>query len=286
MMKIDWPESGTYIVAVSGGVDSVCLLDMLVAHGGYDLVVAHVDHGIREDSGEDAKLVKDLTGQYRIPGLSKRLNVKKASSEEQLRTARYNFLFEAMKQVGANAILTAHHADDLLETSIMNVRRGTDRYGAAGGMTREGIIRPLISVTKEELLDYAKDHKLEWHEDNTNLDVKYTRNKIRHEVIPSIDKNQYQKHLQELGELNAKIDSELKSLVLVLNEGITIPRAHLNGLSLREVEVLLAYALRQACPNIELNQRRVAEVARQIMLGTHKISFSISATDCIIIDIP
>lgn len=285
-MNVIWPKPGKYIVAVSGGVDSMCLLDMLARREGYELVVAHVDHGIRKDSALDLKLVQEVAQKQKFNIVITKLNFTTEASEDMLRQARYNFLFEQMQTQGAQAILTAHHADDLLETSIMNVRRGTDRYGAAGGMNREGITRPLINVSKNELLDYAKEHNLEWREDSTNVDVKYTRNKIRHEVIPGIDKDQYQQHLRELGELNTKIDSELAGLVLVLNEGITIPHAHLNELSLREVEVLLAYALRQARPTIELSQPRIAEAARQIMLGTHKISFSISAEDCIIIDIP
>lgn len=285
-MNIVWPKPGKYVVAVSGGVDSMCLLDMLVAHGGYELVVAHVDHGIRPDSHQDRELVQKVAQNNKLYIVITMLNVSKAASENVLRQARYDFLYEQMKELGAQAILTAHHADDLLETSIMNVRRGTDRYGAVGGMTREGIVRPLINVAKKELLEYAAKHKLEWREDSTNQDVKYTRNKIRHDVIPNIDTTQYQKHITELGELNRQIDVLLKGRTSIEGSSIRIQKSFLDVASLREVEVLLAYALRQARPGIELSQPRIAEVARQIMLGTHKISFSTSPQDCIIIDIP
>lgn len=285
-MHVIWPKPGKYIVAVSGGVDSVCLLGMLVAHGGYELIVAHVDHGIREDSTQDLELVQKIAHNNKLHIVYTKYNYTIDTSEQELRQARYDFLFEQKEKFNAAAILTAHHADDVLETSIMNIRRGTDRYGAAGGMTRKGIVRPLINMRKKELVDYAKNHNLIWREDSTNNDLKYTRNKIRHQVIPGIDTSEYQKHLYRLGELNIAIDSELKDLVLVLNEGITIPRTHLNRLGLREVEVLLAYALRQASPNIELSQPRIAEAARQIMLGAHKISFSTGPQECIIIEIP
>lgn len=284
-MNIIWPQKGKYIVAVSGGVDSVCLLDMLMAHGGYELVVAHVDHGIREDSTLDLELVKKLAAHYQLPFVSKALQLGEDASEAEARAARYDFLFETMKDHGAAGIITAHHADDLLETSIMNVRRGTDRYGAAGGMNRQGIVRPLINITKAELLDYARQHNLQWREDSTNRDPKYTRNQVRHQVIPSIDAATYKKHLTQLADINQKLDSELAGLVSI-SEAITITRLSINQLSLRELEVLLAYALRQARPGIELNQPRIAAAAQQIMLGTDKISFSIGATDCIIIDIP
>lgn len=285
-MNVNWPQPGKYIVAVSGGVDSVCLLDMLVAHGGYELIIAHVDHGIREDSSEDAVLVESLAQNYHLLIIATKLQLGKGVSEEVARAARYNFLYEEMKKQGASAILTAHHADDLLETSIMNVRRGTDRYGAAGGMNREGIARPLIKVSKKELLDYAKEHNLQWREDSTNLDVKYTRNEIRHNVIPTIDKIEYQRLLTELEDINQKLDSELAGLVSTSGEVITIRRSIVDRLGLREIEVLLAYAIRQCNPTIELTQPTIARLAREILLDTSKNSFSLSGVAGIIVEIP
>lgn len=284
-MNIAWPLPGKYIVAVSGGVDSVCLLDILVASGEYDLVVAHADHGIRVDSEEDADLVVALAHKYNLLINATKLQLGKNASEERTRTARYAFLFDAMELADADAIITAHHADDVLETSIMNIRRGTDRYGAAGGMTREGIVRPLINLTKAELLDYAREHQLQWREDNTNQDVKYTRNKVRHELIPSIDVNDYKNHLAELGELNEKIDSLLKGIVSIKKETILLPRDRLNQLSLRELEVLLAYAIRQIDPTLELSQPTIALLAREILLDATKSSFSYRGSAGIIIEI-
>ncbi len=284
-MNIIWPESGKYIVAVSGGVDSVCLLDMLVAHGGYELVVVHVDHGLREDSSQDAELVRKKSKEYGIPFLTTELKMKKESSEDQARQARYDFLFEVMKQQNAQAIVTAHHGDDLLETSIINVMRGTDRYGAAGGMRREGIIRPLINVSKQQLLEYAVEHQLKWREDSTNQDAKYTRNRIRHETVPAIDKATYHKHVVELAELNKKLDSLLNGKVSLKNRTATLPRTTLNQLGLRELEVLLAYALRQIDPTIELSQPQIARLAREILLDATKNSFSYMGTAGIIIEI-
>lgn len=272
-------------MAVSGGVDSVCLLDMLAQHGGYELVVAHVNHGIREDSVNDAELVRALAKKYQFNIVITMLNLPKNTSENDLREARYDFLFEQMKLQDAMAIITAHHADDVLETSIMNIQRGTDRYGAAGGMNREGIIRPLIGATKQELLEYAKLHLLQWHEDTTNKDIKYTRNKIRHEVIPSINKTEYQKKLIRLRELNAKIDSELVGLVSISGHNVTLLRKTLNGLGLRELEVLVAYAARQIDPGVELSQPKIARLAREILLDATKSSFSYEGVAGIIIDI-
>jgi len=285
-MKVIWPETGKYIVAVSGGVDSVCLLDLLVAHGGYELVVAHVDHAVRDDSRQDLELTQQIAHSNSLYIVYTTYNFTKQASENELRQFRYSFLFEQMNKLGARAILTGHHADDLLETSVMNVRRGTDRYGAAGGMSREGVTRPLLNVHKNELIDYAQEHNLAWREDSTNTDLRYTRNQVRHDVIPNIDSDDYRRHLAELQGLNKKIDSKLKSLVSDSGGGITIRRSDLNELGLREVEVLIAYGLRLERPQIEISQPRIAQAARQIMIGARKISFSISATECIIIDIP
>ncbi len=263
----------------------MCLLHMLVEHGGYDLIVVHVDHGIREDSSNDTKLVEALAQKYNLPFIATKLHLTKDASEQQARDYRYSFLFKQIASNGAIAILTAHHADDVLETSIMNIRRGTDRYGAAGGMSREGIVRPLLNVRKNELLEYSQEHNLKWREDSTNKDTKYTRNMIRHKIIPKIDVMAYQKLLSHLGELNHKIDALIKVRTSIEGNTVRIQKSFLQQASLREVEVLLAYALRQAQPGIELNQRRVAQVARQIMLGTDKISFSTGRQDCIIIEI-
>lgn len=264
----------------------MCLLDLLIARGDYELVVAHVDHGIRDDSVQDLRLVRRVAQDYGLRMVHTVYSYSKDTSENELRDARYSFLREQMRLVGAQAILVGHHADDLLETSIMNVRRGTDRYGAAGGMSRKSILRPLIRVHKNELLDYAQKHNLSWREDSTNQDLKYTRNKIRHEVIPAIDVATYRQHVSRLADLNQKIDSELAGLVSISEGQVTIPAANMNHLGLRDLEVLVAYALRQARTGIELSQPRIAELARTIMLGADKISFSITATDCIIIDIP
>lgn len=284
-MNIIWPKPGKYVVAVSGGVDSVCLLDMLANHGGYELVVAHVDHGIREDSALDAELVQQLAKKYQFNIVITKLTLSKQSSENQLRQARYSFLFDQLQKQDAQAILTAHHADDLVETSIMNIRRGTDRYGAAGGMTRQGIVRPLINVTKNELRAYALEHKLDWHEDSTNQLNKYTRNKIRNTIIPRINVDAYRDHMVTLSNLNNKIDSELKSLVSIKNNSVEIARSTISTLGLRELEVLLAYAIRQYDASIELSQPQIARLAREIMLDTTKNSFSLAKPAGIIIEI-
>lgn len=164
------------VVAVSGGIDSVVLLDMLVKSGEHHLVVAHFDHGMRDDSAADARFVQELAKKYGLEFVSRRDNLRGAN-EAEARDARYEFLFEQAKKRQAK-LATAHHLDDLVETVVMNMRRGT-RWRGLACMSDDRILRPLLKRTKSELRDYATNNHLEWVEDETNSQDKYTRNQIR-----------------------------------------------------------------------------------------------------------
>ena len=170
------------VVAVSGGVDSVVLLDMLVRPGRYALVVAHFDHGIRDDSAADARFVEGLADFYGLPFETRREELGPNASEELARTRRYAFLQEVADRHGAQ-IATAHHMNDIAETIAINLTRGTGWRGLAV-MDSEHIRinRPLLNKTKQELVAYALEHHLEWCEDSTNHSDVYLRNRIRRKV--------------------------------------------------------------------------------------------------------
>lgn len=165
-----------YILAVSGGVDSVVLLDMM-SKTKHRLVVAHVDHGIRPDSAADARFVEALAHRYKLPFVAARFELGKKASEEQARDARYEFLFEQAEKFNAD-IVTAHHRDDLVETIAINFSRGTGWRGL-NVLARQGIHRPLLPLTKARIYQYALTHHLEWVEDSTNRSDVYQRNRIR-----------------------------------------------------------------------------------------------------------
>lgn len=166
-----------YIVAVSGGVDSVVLLHQLVRAGRHRLVVAHVNHGMRPEADADARFVAGLARQYGLPYEEHRAALGEDASEEAARQARYDFLF-AMAQRHDARVVTAHHADDVVETVALNLRRGT-RWRGLAAMSDERIARPLKNRTKSELMAYAAAHGLEWVEDETNRQDQYTRNQLR-----------------------------------------------------------------------------------------------------------
>ncbi len=164
------------IAAISGGVDSVVLLHML-SQGRDEIIVAHADHGIRDDSAADARFVRALAASYGYPYEEAQLQLGPSASEQQAREARYEFLFDVARPSGG-VVITAHHGDDLLETVAINLARGTGWRGLAV-LNRPGIERPLLGYSKADLYNYALKHQLEWVEDKTNHDMRYLRNKIR-----------------------------------------------------------------------------------------------------------
>ncbi len=183
-MDVLLPKPGRYVAAVSGGVDSAALLDMLQKQKGLDLIVAHFDHGIRVGSAEDRLFVQELAKNYGLPFVYEEGKLGAQASEAAARQARYGFLRQVGKDKDARAIITAHHQDDVLETAIINLLRGTKRKGLTALKSQSDILRPLLNVPKHELITYAKKQGLQWREDSTNQDTTYLRNYVRHKLLP------------------------------------------------------------------------------------------------------
>jgi tRNA(Ile)-lysidine synthase len=177
-------EPGTYVVAVSGGVDSVSLLRALRDLPGTELVVAHFDHGIRPDSAADREFVGALADRYGLPFIYEEGRLGPRASEATARAARYDFLERARNKYGAVAIITAHHQDDVLETAIINMLRGTGRKGLSALADRPRLRRPLLKLSKQDIRAYADAHQLRWQEDSTNSDETYLRNYVRRRLLP------------------------------------------------------------------------------------------------------
>jgi tRNA(Ile)-lysidine synthase len=195
------PESGTIIVAVSGGADSLCLLHVLhqlcgngphARYPGVQLHVAHLNHMLRgEASFQDAASIEQLatswglavtSGEIDVPALAR---AERRSLEEAARTARYRFLREVAH---GRPIAVAHHADDQVETLLLHWLRGEGLAGMVGMQPRQqDIIRPLLGVTHAETLVYCKQHGLTPLEDASNSDLRFLRNRIRHELLPLLE---------------------------------------------------------------------------------------------------
>lgn len=210
-MDIDL-QPGKYVVAVSGGVDSMALLDMLWRKPELKIIVAHFDHGIRSDSDLDRKLVQQAAESYSLPFVYDRGNLGPGTSEDVARQARYKFLHGVRKSADAKTLVMAHHQDDLLETAFINLIRGTGRKGLISLRSREFVSRPLLGIPKSELIAYAKRHNLDWREDSTNQDQKYQRNYVRQSIMPRLSQSQREdllNHINQLGKIDKKIEELL-----------------------------------------------------------------------------
>ena len=186
-------------VACSGGADSLCLLHYLAlraAQDGFVLSAVHIEHGLRgEKSKADAAFVADFCKQKDIPLFSFSFDCRalaakeKIGVEEAARKARYGAFETLLSDNKADVIATAHHANDEAETVLFNLLRGSSLTGAGGiKEARRGYIRPFLRVTKAEILAYAAENHLSFREDETNFIAETTRNKLRLEIFPELEK--------------------------------------------------------------------------------------------------
>lgn len=209
---------------VSGGADSVCLLDVLRRYmaehpeSAVPLTAVHVEHGIRgEESLADMRFVEELCRRWRIPLLTVRRDVpalaKKwgASAEEAGRRVRYEAFYEAAGPNGRIAV--AHHAGDQAETVLFHLARGSGTAGLAGMRPARGrVIRPLLSVTRAEIEDYLTRRGIPWRVDSTNAEDAYARNRIRHTVLPALAEvnTRAEAHICAAAERLGRIDDYLR----------------------------------------------------------------------------
>ena len=212
IQRHDWKR---LLLAVSGGLDSICLAHFFATHktdlGIEWLGVAHVHHGLRKGTADrDAEFVARFIDKLKIPFFIRHLDGAKlkagcGSLEESARNARYEALHQFAAENHADAILTAHHAGDQAETLYLRLRRGVSLAGLRGiqavreacaGMTTNltemktacALYRPFLEVTREELAEYARKNNLQWCEDESNADTKFARNQIRHHSLPHLEK--------------------------------------------------------------------------------------------------
>ncbi len=231
MTEVSQLPPGVYVLAVSGGVDSIVLLDMLAKQTKLHLIVAHIDHGIRSDSHEDALFVEHVAKSYGFPYEVTRLHLSAEASEEQARHERYKFLESIQQKYNARAIITAHHADDVVETVIINLLRGTGWRGLCSLRSEGNIVRPMLGLYKEDIIKYAQQNHLGWREDSTNQQTNYLRNYVRLQLLPSLLKKQPEAKtkLYTLWQWQCKlrrvIESEVEKLYLSMSDKTGLKRS-------------------------------------------------------------
>ena len=218
--KYNLIENGDKIVlGVSGGPDSITMLDILRQlreELEFEIVVAHINHMIREEAIEDEKYVQEYCKKNNIECYIKRIdvekiaNTKKIGTEEAGRKVRYEFFEEILQKTGSNKIGIAHNKNDKIETIIMHILRGSGISGLKGIEPKRDnkYIRPLIECERSEIEQYCEENKLEPRIDKTNFENEYTRNKIRNIVIPYIKKEFNPNIIETMNRLSELITEE------------------------------------------------------------------------------
>ena len=199
-----WPPAEwadvTVVAAVSGGADSVALLRALSAlksTGAGRLTAAHLNHQLRPEADEDERFVADLCGQLDVACEVERVDIARLAAdsgegiETAARHARYRFLEKTAGRLGARFVVTAHTADDQIETILHRILRGTGIRGLAGmararRLGHATLMRPLLTIRRTELLDYLGSLNQPYRNDSSNLDLRFTRNRIRHGLLPRL----------------------------------------------------------------------------------------------------
>lgn len=190
----------TVLVAVSGGPDSVAMLHALLSRReefGITIHIAHLNHGIRGEAADmDEEFVRALAQEWNLPVAVERVDVPalrrklRMGEEEAARQARYEFLRRTANKIGASKIAVGHTADDRAESVLMNVIRGTGIEGLGALRPVAGsIVRPLLDAWRSDIEAYIRENQLPFRIDESNLDLAYTRNRVRHELVPLLEKH-------------------------------------------------------------------------------------------------
>ncbi len=190
------PSGGAFVIGLSGGADSVALLELFVREAaprfGCKVFAAHVNHRLRADSGLDQVFVEELCAGRNVPlhveTLDPETRRRGQSAEMWGREHRYAAFARAAARFGAGGVLTAHHRDDAVETVLLRLWRGTGIAGLAGVPFRraDGVTRPLLPVARAKLRAWLRELGTAWREDSTNLDARVPRNWVRHALLPAL----------------------------------------------------------------------------------------------------
>ena len=231
IVKENLPKKSAVVLAFSGGPDSVYLLNKLLdikKEHPLKIIVAHFNHKLRgKESEKDERFSKDTADKYKLIYETDSLDIKKFAKEnllnleEAARIKRYEFLERIRKKHKAEAVLTAHHLDDNLETFIINLLRGSGIQGLKSmQMRNQNILRPLLFIQKSDILHYLKSRKLKYQTDSSNKNKTLLRNKIRLDIVPVLKKIQpklpqtFTYTWENLNELYDFIETEAKEWIL------------------------------------------------------------------------
>ena len=236
-LKESITDNSKVIIACSGGPDSMCLLNLLIKlrnKKNLELIVAHVNHKLRSASDDEAKMVEEYAKKNNVTFELQELDYQNAKfSEDDAHRKRYKFFKTLIKKYKANYLITAHHGDDLIETILMRIARGSNLNGYIGikRITQNEdyiTLRPLLSTTKEEIIKYNESENIPYVIDESNDSLKYTRNRYRKNVLPFL-KNEdeyihlkYLKFSEELEEYDNFVNNYIKEKEFIVDNQIVI----------------------------------------------------------------
>ena len=195
--RLDFIPDGRYLAALSGGADSTALLYMLlpdIRSGRLQVTAVHVNHGLRgAESDGDERFVAALCRREGVPLISRRVDLAGRRDEDAARKARFSAFLEATEEESAGAVILAHHADDQAETFLMRLLRGAGTTGLSCMKSRETafgitLIRPMLSLRREEIREALRKDGIPWREDSSNLETDYLRNRIRQQLLPEMNR--------------------------------------------------------------------------------------------------
>jgi tRNA(Ile)-lysidine synthase len=212
-------QESKILVAVSGGLDSMVLLDLMFKSN-FQIAAAHCNFQLRDvESDGDEDFVKSYCQEKSIQVFFQKFDTKKFAEDKKLsiqlaaRKLRYEWFYELLENENYDYIVTAHHLDDQLETFLINFSRGTGLEGLTGIPSQnDKIIRPLLIFSRDEITSYAKENGISWREDSSNASDKYLRNKIRHQIVPILKElndsflKSFEKTIQNLSQSQSLVD--------------------------------------------------------------------------------
>ena len=224
-------ENDNIIVAVSYGPDSMALLDIIKNHFNNKIICAHVHHNHRKESDEEARLLEDYCNKNNIVFEMMKIEEYKNNkfTEEEARNKRYIFFDELVQKYNSKYLFTAHHGDDLVETVLMKLVRGSSVKGYSGikllsKRNNYNLVRPLIYLTKEDIINYCSLKNIKYAVDKSNSDDEYTRNRFRNHVLPMLKEENINVHKQflkfstALQEYDEYIDEVINSIYKKINK--------------------------------------------------------------------
>ena len=262
-LKVEIPNHSTIVIATSGGPDSMVLLSLLYKikkEKNLKLICAHVNHKLRKESQEEAEMVKTYCKKNPIIFEYMTIDEYKGNKENYAREKRYEFFEQLVKKYNATYLLTAHHGDDLTETIMMRLIRGSSLKGYAGFTEiteKKGykIYRPLITKTKEEILNYCLYNNIPYAIDKTNNSDVFTRNRIRKYILPKLKEENKNVHLKflEFSKTLTETDNYFKHLLNKIIPNIYIENKLNIELFLKEENIIqkkiISYILEKTYKN-------------------------------------